>query len=124
MYVTKSLRVSNVGEQDLNILGVGNIDTTNFRIINEDRQFTIRPGYSQNINIRFSPTQKESFIDTLTIRHNPGKDVKVVMTGTGRDSLRQNITVNPDTINYNSRTVPSDCATVWDDCSTNCWEKK
>lgn len=30
---------------------------------------------------------------------------------------------NPDTTNYGSRTVPSDCATGWEDCSTNCWGK-
>ena len=98
---TRHLWVSNFGEK---LLTISNIFSDNINFKPLLTNFTLDQNENKQVPISFTPDSFKTFSGKLTIISNdPVVDSLIIlMTGAGRDSLNQEISVSPDSVHFGS----------------------
>ncbi|MEE4312476.1 MAG: choice-of-anchor D domain-containing protein [candidate division KSB1 bacterium] len=102
-----SIYLTNTGERLLEISGITRTDRNNFWIPAEQQSFSIEPNQSKSIQVEFKPVEKKTFDDSLIVRSNDpsNPDAVVRLNATGRDSLTQQLTIQPDSLIFTQTAV-------------------
>jgi len=95
----RSVWISNFSEKPLNIL---NISSDNSHFKPQLNSFALAANDNRQVSVLFTPDSLKTFTGRLTIiSDDPVADTMVVsMTGTGRDSLDQQIAVSSDSVYF------------------------
>ncbi|GEM_PF-2831861 len=104
-WVSKIIQVKNTGESSLNIR---NIKSNNEKYISTKiYKMDIPPESSQPLEIIFAPAEVKKYEAILTFESNasdkPVADLPV--EGTGREKIKQQIIINPDTLSFGTTGV-------------------
>jgi len=86
--------------------GSTSVSGPGFSIVSGAESFSLQPGQSRNVIVRFAPTQATSYSGTLSITHNgsnAGTPIPVPLSGTGSISII--ITVTPSSVDFGTVTV-------------------
>ena len=88
----------------------GNVATLSalFSVPSGGGAFSLTPGQSKTVTVRFSPTVTGPFSGTLTITHNAGNQgtpISVPLNGTGVTPVPPAITVNPTALDFGTVTL-------------------
>ncbi len=101
-----SLTVSNTGTAALTVSAIGGSNTV-FSVTSPAIPFTIQPGGTVAVTVRFAPTAAGPASGTFTISSNDPNhpSVSLPVSGTGTTAAAPSITTSPTSLNFGSVTV-------------------
>ena len=107
LYYWPPLRISNDGTALLVVEDILSSDTTAF-MVEGDRSFSMAPGGSKGLTVRFTPGEARRYLDSLSIRSNDPVDSVLVVDLRGR-GVKGELGVDPDSLVFDD--TPTHVAT-------------